>query len=310
MTSALPVVEEELRRLRHNGVDRVFVGDEALATLRALSTSSEGSAHSVPPSTSQQKQYHDLKGLISEEKPKQAEPVEGVGSSKTTDTTDLPPPPTAPIHLEGHTPKAQIEALENRVRNCPTCRANLDGQDQIVFGSGDCSADIFFCGDAPGRDEAATGEPFTEEAGELLDKILSAMGLDRQKVYLTNVVKWRPRHTKPYGNRPPRPDEMRFCLPYLKAQIDIVQPKVIIALGNTAVSGLLGPDPERKLASIRGQWRAFHGRPMMITFHPSYLLRNGTLKTKRLLWEDLLQIMEYCNLPISEQQRNFFLPRS
>lgn len=136
------------------------------------------------------------------------------------------------------------------------------------------------------------------------------MGLARDQVYITNILNWRPRHDKPYGNRPPTSEEMRFCLPYLKAQISVVQPKVIVALGNTAVSGLLGPDPGRKMGKIRGTWQAFEDIPMMITFHPSYLLRNGTLKTKRMVWEDMLQVMEKCGLPITTRQRNFFLPKS
>ena len=136
------------------------------------------------------------------------------------------------------------------------------------------------------------------------------MGLTSERVYTTNILKWRPEHNKPYGNRPPTLDEMRFCLPYLKAQIEIIQPKVIVALGNTTVSGLFGHDPERKMAAVRGTWEQFEAIPVIITFHPSYLLRNGTLKTKRIVWEDMLQVMEKCSLEISDQQRGFFLPKN
>ena len=181
---------------------------------------------------------------------------------------------------------------------------------KIVFGTGSSQADIFFCGEAPDADEEREGEAFIGKPGQLLSKITSAMGLSSENVFTTNILKWRPEHNKPYGNRPPTLDEMRFCLPYLKAQIKIIQPKVIVALGNTTVSGLLGHDPARKMGSVRGTWGQFETIPVMITFHPSYLLRNGTLKTKRMVWEDMLQVMEKCSLKISDQQRGFFLPKS
>ena len=99
-------------------------------------------------------------------------------------------------------------------------------------------------------------------------------------------------------------------MPYLKAQIEIVQPKVIVALGNTAVTGLLGHDPNRKLGQVRGHWHEFDGTPMMISFHPSYLLRNDTMKTKRMAWEDMLKVMEQVGMPINEKQQGYFLPKS
>jgi DNA polymerase len=135
------------------------------------------------------------------------------------------------------------------------------------------------------------------------------MGLDRESVYMTNILKWRPEHDKPYGNRPPTQEEMNFCLPYLKAQIEIVQPKVIIGLGNATVPGLLGPDPSRKMASMRGTWQTFEGTPLIFTFQPAYLLFNDTMKTKRMAWEDMLKAMEKAGLPISEKQKGFFLPK-
>jgi len=113
----------------------------------------------------------------------------------------------------------------------------------------------------------------------------------------------------PFGNRPPTQEEMEVCLPYLKAQIEIVQPKVIVALGATAVSGLLGADPKRRMGDVRGKWLEFEGTPLMITFHPSYLLRNDTLKTKRMVWEDMMSVMEKIGMPISDKQQQFFLQK-
>ena len=193
---------------------------------------------------------------------------------------------------------------------CEVCKEHLSDDGKIVFGTGSAQADIFFCGEAPDADEEREGKAFIGKPGQLLTKITKAMGLSSENVYTTNILKWRPEHDKPYGNRPPTLDEMRFCLPYLKAQIKIIQPKVIVALGNTTVSGLLGHDPARKMGATRGTWDQFENIPLMISFHPAYLLRNGTLKTKRMVWEDMLQVMEKCSLEISNQQRGFFLPKS
>lgn len=132
------------------------------------------------------------------------------------------------------------------------------------------------------------------------------MGLKREDVYISNIMNWRPEVSTPFGNRPPTQEEMTFCLPYLKAQLEIVQPKVIVALGATAVNGLLGANKNRKMGDVRGQWFEFQNLPLMITFHPSYLLRNDTLRTKRLVWEDMLKVMERLNLSISNKQRAFF----
>ena len=116
---------------------------------------------------------------------------------------------------------------------CEVCKEHLIDDGKIVFGNGSPQADVLFCGEAPNADEAQAGEASAGKSGQLLTKIISAMGLSSENVFITNIVKWRPEHDKPYGNRPPTLEEMRFCLPYLKAQIKIIQPKVIVALGNT-----------------------------------------------------------------------------
>ena len=132
------------------------------------------------------------------------------------------------------------------------------------------------------------------------------MGLSRESVYIGNVVNFRPRHERAYGNRPPTADEMNFCLPYLRAQLEIVKPKVIVALGKTATDGLLGADPQRRLGQMRGNWHQYEGTPLMVTYHPSYLLHNPSKSSKRKVWEDMLLVMDKLELPISEKQRGFF----
>ena len=307
MSTGLNAVYEELRRLQLEGVDHIFIEEATLDMIRPTGSTGpvQGSRPQRSPAAS------DLKAIVA-------------GEGQASDPGFVPPKPTRmppttgkPIPAEGPPPleipggdaPTQLEWLRKQVEACPTCREQVENNGKLVFGEGAPDADILFCGEAPVGEDAAEGRPFTGEAGQLFSKILLAMGLSRDSVYLTNILKWRPAHDKPYGNRPPTLEEMRFCLPFLKAQIDIVKPKVIVALGNTTVNGLLGPDPSRRMATLRGTWQRFHNIDMMITFQPSYLLRNDTLKTKRMAWEDLLQVMDKVGLPITEKQRGFFLPK-
>jgi DNA polymerase len=177
---------------------------------------------------------------------------------------------------------------------------------QVVFGVGSIDAELMFIGEAPGADEDAQGEPFVGAAGQLLTKIIQTMGLSRQTVYIANILKCRPDTPgQASGNRKPTPEEMQTCIPYLHEQIDLIRPKVIVALGATAVEGLLGKTIG--ITKLRGNWRAYRGIPLMPTYHPAYLLRNQALSEKRRVWEDMLQVMEKLGLPISQKQRNYFL---
>lgn len=137
-------------------------------------------------------------------------------------------------------------------------------------------------------------------------EIISATGLTRDGVYIGNVMNWRPQHDQAFGNRPPTEEETNFCLPYLKAQLEVVQPKVIVVLGRTAANALIQPDPNAKMVDIRGRWWEFDGVPVMVTYHPSYLLHNPSLIGKRRVWEDFLLVMERLEMPISDKQRGFF----
>ena len=190
----------------------------------------------------------------------------------------------------------------------PVCNAHVKPGKKVVFGIGNLSAKIFFCGEAPGADEEIQGVPFVGRAGQLLTKIISAMGLKREEVYIGNIMNWRPEMPTSRGNRPPTSEEMAYCLPYLEAQIAIVRPQVVVALGKTAVNGLLGEDPNRKMGAIRGKWSKFGESDLMITYHPSFLLQYGNNNTmKRLVWEDMMAVMERVGIPVSEKQRSYFL---
>ena len=200
----------------------------------------------------------------------------------------------------------KLAAVEERVRPCTKCPNLASSRTQTVFGVGNPDADIMFVGEAPGADEDAQGEPFVGRAGQLLTKIIKAMGFPREEVYIANVLKCRP-DVPPgsFGNRPPTPREMQTCRPYLMEQIDIIKPKVIVALGAVAVEGLLGT--RAPMRELRGRWDSFNGTPLMITYHPAYLLRNQSPSEKRKVWEDMMLVLERLEKPITEKQRNYFL---
>lgn len=217
-----------------------------------------------------------------------------------------PIPDPVPFELPEGDKQTQWNWLLNKVQTDAVCLEHLKEGKKLVLGTGSLDADIFFCGEAPGQEEENEGEPFVGPAGQLLTKIIQAMGLQRQQVYIGNIMNWRPEHDKPYGNRAPVEAEIRYCLPHLLAQLQIVRPKVIVALGLIAANGLLGFDPNRRVGDVRGRWLEAFGYPLMITYHPSYLLRNDTLSAKRIVWEDLMQVMEKTGLPITPKQRTFF----
>lgn len=187
---------------------------------------------------------------------------------------------------------------------CMKCANLAATRTNVVFGVGSIDAELMFVGEAPGADEDAAGEPFVGAAGQLLTKMIGAMGLTRDQVYIANILKCRPDMPRgSSGNRKPTPEEMQTCIPYLHAQIDLIQPKVLVGLGGTAIEGLLG---KSGITKLRGQWHTYRGIPLMPTYHPAYLLRNQSNAEKRRVWEDLLAVMEKLGLPISEKQRGYF----
>ena len=199
-----------------------------------------------------------------------------------------------------------LKPIRERVHICTKCAHLACSRSQTVFGVGNPDADLMFIGEAPGVDEDQQGEPFVGRAGQLLTKILRAMNFARENVYIANILKCRP-DTAPgtFGNRAPTPTEMQTCRPYLVEQIEIIEPKVLVALGAVAVEGLLGM--RGAMRELRGRWHAYNGISLMITYHPAYLLRNQAPSEKRKVWEDMLQVLERLDQPITERQRNYFL---
>jgi DNA polymerase len=201
---------------------------------------------------------------------------------------------------------AAMADLRARALACRKCAHLAASRQNVVFGVGNIHATLMFVGEAPGADEDTQGEPFVGKAGQLLTRIIQAMGFSRDTVYIANILKCRPDTPgQTMGNRKPTAEEMQTCLPYLLSQIDLIQPKVIVALGGTAVEGLFGKSVG--ITRLRGTWMSFRDTPVMPTFHPSYLLRNQALGERRKVWEDMLQVLEKLRLPISAKQRNYFL---
>jgi len=215
-------------------------------------------------------------------------------------------PAPATIAITGSTKIEQLAHLNERAQACQKCPHLVARRHTVVFGVGDPDAKLMFVGEGPGEEEDLKGEPFVGRAGQLLTKMIQAMGLTREQVYIANIVKCRPDMPPGVpGNRKPTREEMDTCVPYLRAQIDVIKPTALVALGATAVEGLIAATGS--MGSLRGKFHDYRGVPVMPTYHPSYLLRNQSNTEKRKVWEDLLKVMEKLELPISEKQRGYFL---
>jgi DNA polymerase len=204
------------------------------------------------------------------------------------------PPPVAPAPAPAPVaaPARALDVIQAEVASCTKCGLSTT-RTTTVFSRGNPSAKLCFVGEAPGADEDAQGIPFVGRAGQLLDKMIGAMGLDPEKdVYICNIIKCRPP-----GNRRPEPPEVDACIPYLHEQLAKIDPKAIVALGNTAVAALLGT--KMGITKVRGSWKLYRGKtPVMPTYHPSYLLRPGATQaeSKRQVWEDLQTVMKELGL--------------
>ncbi len=190
--------------------------------------------------------------------------------------------------------------LDDKVAACEKCPHLAASRTHTVFGVGNPDAEFLFVGEAPGRDEDAAGEPFIGRAGSFLTRLIKLMGFKRENVYIANVLKCRPDTVERTGNRKPEPEEMERCLPYLKEQIKIIKPKVIITLGATAVEGLFGE--KVKITQERGRVRRFERIPVVLTYHPSYVLRNPTTETREDVWDDICKAMELADYDTSDRR--------
>jgi DNA polymerase len=298
---------QHLENLKTQGVRHVSVSPEAL---RALTQPAPGPrppppAHEAPmierpspasPATASQSAVRNPQSVIAPPASEMSLPLA------------LPGEASAPAVVPALSPEAKAAAfaeLRERALACVKCSHLAVSRQNVVFGVGSLDAELMFVGEAPGADEDQQAEPFVGKAGQLLTKIIETMGLRRGDVYIANILKCRPDTPgQTAGNRKPTTGEMQTCIPYLHEQIDLIRPRVIVALGGTAVEGLLGKTIG--IMKLRGHWKTYRGIPLMPTYHPAYLLRNQALSEKRKIWEDMLQVMEKLGMPISERQRRFF----
>ncbi len=315
LTEATFAVLEELKRMREDGICEVYLEDEtiqglgnALGIKENISPSNDRSLEPInsPISTKRESESQSRTKVVLPLKQKPIEAIKalGVPVSPKNETRFSSPPK---LSLPDGDKRSRWEWLENEVRNCSIAKAELETDGQIIFGRGDLDSELFFCGEAPNDEDEKAGTVFGGSSGDLLGKIIEAMGFPVSSVYIANILHWRPKHELEFGHRPPTRAEIQFAMPFLKAQVDIIKPKVIIALGKIATDGFLGFDSKRRLGDVRGNWNDFDGIPLMVTYHPSYLLHNPSKSGKRKVWEDMLKVMERVGTSVSEKQLGFFL---
>ena len=189
-----------------------------------------------------------------------------------------------------------LEQIRKDLGDCQRCKLGATRKN-LVFGVGNPKARLVFVGEAPGADEDAQGEPFVGDAGKMLNRIIAAMDLKREDVYICNVVKCRPPQ-----NRPPEADEVAACMPFLLRQLASIGPEVIVALGTSAAHALL--QTKVPISKLRGKFHDFHGMPLMPTYHPSYLLRTGgNSDSFWSVWDDMTQVLQLLKLPVPDKSR-------
>jgi len=279
-----------LRTEEARGVTHVHLDEEAKQLLRDLHRRARGTKAPVVPV------------VAAVELPSQPAQVSAPMAASPA------PEPVVVVPPSGGNAAEKIAALAAQAENWTPARKLGTLRETMVFSTGNPEADLMFVGEAPGYQEEQQREPFVGPAGQKLDDIIKAMGLSRPQVYISNIVKFRPASPgQTTNNRKPTPEEMASCMSFIRAEVEIVKPRCIVALGGSAAEGLLGL--AGPVTAMRGKWHDFGGIPVRVTYHPSYLLRTSSVRDKRAVWEDMLETMEKLGMPISDKQRSFFLPK-
>ncbi|MEK0438316.1 MAG: hypothetical protein RLZZ233_1287 [Verrucomicrobiota bacterium] len=298
---ALDILLEELKRQKAAGVRRVSITADSLAALKALAGTPATPASALAPAPAK-----------AAPAPAPARPAAAPSSAPVAAAAPKPavaapasPISDAPIFtLAAGTKAERMQALRQLVEACAETKKHLVAPQRPLLGHGSLDAKVVFVGEAPTIGEMEAGQAFAGESGELLQKILGAAAINQADCYFAPVMVWRPEPPTQYGKRPPTARELAFNLPYLRAQIDVISPRVVVALGAQAFEALHGRTPT--ITQARGQWFDLGGVPLLATFHPNYLLHSPSASAKRTVWEDFLLLMEKLGLPISEKQRGFF----
>lgn len=301
---ALDILLEELRRQKAAGVRRVSVSDDTLASLKALAGAAPTTPVAAAPAAGKPAPAAPAAVRPAAPAPAIVRPAATVAPKPAVVAT-TPVIADAPIFtLPAGTKAERMQALRQLVDACAETKKHLVAPQRPLLGHGSLDAKVVFVGEAPSLEEMEAGKAFAGASGELLQKILGAAAISSADYYLAPVMVWRPEPPTQYGKRPPTARELAFNLPYLRAQIDVLAPRIVVALGAQAFEALHGRTPS--ITQARGQWFDLGGVPLMPTYHPNYLLHNPSAAAKRAVWEDFLLVMEKLGLPISEKQRGFF----
>lgn len=285
--SAIETLTQYFEERQEDGEETVWLTPEARKKLRALPDAIRSQAAGTQPEAKSEPRLADAF------KPEKAETKPVVSA--------------AGLKPEGSTKAEKLAWLREQAKTWAPARELDSLRETMVFAVGNPEAQLVFVGEAPGIEEEKQQEPFVGPAGQLLTKIIGAMGLKRGEVYISNIVKFRPAlPNQTNNNRKPTALEMAACAPLVRAEIEVIQPKAIVALGGTAAEGLLEME-SAVVGRLRSQFHDLGGIPVMVTYHPSYLLRNTNLSERRKVWEDMMMVMEKVGLPISDKQRGYFL---
>lgn len=320
MESSFPdLVVNYLKSLENRGISQIPIDDEARLILRNWVISARKRATSRPVAltieNSEQKTFSSpsVPSMNSGQDNTEEAPLASLRAMLAETPQEMPAEDnqqnlTIP-ELAGSSLEEKLTALKLIAEQWEPARSLGTLRDIMVFATGNPHSSLMLVGEAPGFQEERLREPFVGPAGEKLNSILKAMGLSRDSIYISNIVKFRPslpRQTT--NNRAPNEQEIANCLPIIAKEVELIRPQAIVALGATAAKGLLGV-MNTPLSALRGRFHDFHGVPVRVTYHPSYLLRNEELSERRKVWEDMLTVMELLGLPISDKQKGYFLPK-
>lgn len=304
VSGALTALSQILERERDAGVTHVTISEASEALLAEMPIRILQGSQGIP---------NPAEGRVASIEPPLRSPMAEV-VAKEEGETHLSQE-VASVERDEKSVRGELNAIFREVKSSEICHSLGTLRETVVFAVGNPMADLMFVGEAPGAEEEKQRQPFVGPAGQKLTQIIGAMGLSREEVYISNIVKYRPKkgdgRFQGSSNRKPDATEMEACIPFLRREIEVVAPKVIVALGATAAEGLL--ERGGTISKLREETHDFSGVPVIVTYHPSFLLRQESetdlakaKAAKRKVWEDMLKVMALLKLPISEKQRGFF----
>ncbi len=302
VTSIAEPLVRYLRQLEAQGKTHVNVDDDARVMLREFYMRAMG--RPSQPASPQSPTQPQAQGQVATR-----EVSSGLVEATEVSKAAADPQEQACLVVTGGTKEEKLVSLKQQAADWAPAKALGGLRQTMVFSTGNLNADIMLVGEAPGFDEERVGEPFSGKAGQKLDAILKAMGTERKNVYISNIVKFRPKMpNQTTSNRKLTRDEIDVWLPFVKEEVKMVAPKVIVCLGGATAQAMLGVDGS--VRELRGEFHRYEDVPLRVTYHPSYILNDEATPEKRMLWLDMLSVMEQLGMPISDKQRGYFAKQS